>query len=99
MALVTVPPNPPANVSSAITSLDLVGVHRERELLTMLSPRRIADLRALGLEVLVLDVDANAYAAKTSAMTDDERVAHIDDRVAAARAELARLTASGAAPH
>jgi hypothetical protein len=98
MVLVTVPEHPSPPISRVVGKLDLIGVHREREILTMLGPERIVHLRALGLEVLVLDVDANAYAAKTGEMTDDERLVYIDGRIQAARTELARLTASGAAP-
>ncbi len=98
MVLVTAPRDASAAARSAIAKLDIVGSHGEREVMTILSPRRIAELRGLGIEALVLDVDANAYAAETGSMSDDERVAHIDARIAAARAELGRLTASGAAP-
>lgn len=98
MVLVTVPQDPSATVGSAVASLDIVGTHGEREILTVLPPARIMELRATGLEVLVLDVDANAYTARTSGMSDEERVDHIDARVKAARAELARVTDSGAAP-
>jgi hypothetical protein len=98
MVLVTVAADPSSAVSSAVGKLDIISTHRDREILTMLSPARIVELRALGIEVLVLDVDANAYAGKTGSMSDDERIAHIDARMKAARAELAKLTASGAAP-
>lgn len=91
MVLVTAPEAASSDVTRAIVTLDLIGVHDEREILTMLSPPRIAQLRALGVEVLVIDVDANSYAARTSEMTSSERSDYIDARIARARAELRRL--------
>jgi hypothetical protein len=92
MVLVTVPESPSGELARAITSLDMIGIHGPKELMTVLAPPKLAALRALGLEVLVLDVDANAFAAKTSEMTSTERASYIDARIDAARSRLRRAS-------
>ncbi len=91
MVLVTIPKPSTPELTRAFVSLDLIGVHREGELITRLSPEDVVQLRAQGAEVLVLDIDASGYAAKTNAMTDAERIQHIDRRIELARRELRRL--------
>jgi hypothetical protein len=94
MVLVSVPQPATGPIARAVTALDLIGTHGPGELLTILSASEIAALRALGIEVLVLDVDANSYAARTSDMTDSERSVYIDARMQEARSKLRRLRAA-----
>jgi hypothetical protein len=91
MVLVVVPQPVPEAVARAVTKLDLLGVHAEGEVLVALSPPKIGELRELGIEVLVLHPDANAYAGETGPLTDLQRMRHIDERVRRARARLATL--------
>lgn len=95
MVLVMVPPAASSPVREAIIGLDMVGSHGEGQLLTTLSPQRLAELRATGVDAFVLHPDANAYAAESSDMTDAERAKSIDDRLAAAQVQLARLRTGG----
>ena len=91
MALVVTPPEPSAAATRVIAALDLLGVHGDGELLTTLPPAAVAALRSAAIEVLVLHHDANAYAAQTGTMSDAQRIAFIDDRVAKARVALAKV--------
>lgn len=94
MVMVVAGPNASSEATTMLTRLDLLGSHGPGELLTHVRPPEMSRLRAMGFEVLVLDVDVNAYVAKTNAMDDNERAAYIDGRVAAARSELARMVQS-----
>jgi hypothetical protein len=94
---------PPAAVREGerqlITTVDIIGKYRDGYFLATCSQKKLVSLRAAGAEVLVLDPDANHFAAQTEVLDDDAQIAMIETRIAEARAELAVANASSTNPN
>lgn len=83
---------PPASLDAAgthlVANLDRIGLHPDGPIVQV-TPETLSQLRRLGAEVLVIDADANDYAARVrDAESPQALIASIDERLEAAREDL-----------
>jgi hypothetical protein len=86
--LVKVPNPMPEAHRRLLTTIDIVSPYDDEHFLATCRTERIAELRAAGAEVIVLEADSNRYAERVDAGTEATLVAFIDERKVEARDEL-----------
>ncbi len=90
LVLIKFPDAPPADpaLKSALFAVDSHANYKDGLIIAQVDPTDIPTLRKAGAEVFVIDANSNDYIVNTTDLSDSERVAYIDERLARAKDDL-----------
>jgi len=95
MILFKPPAEPKPEHRQLLSAVDIVGIHKDGYFLATCWQDEIPRLREAEAEVIVLDADANRFAARTRDMGEEQYLAMVDARADEARQELALADRGG----
>lgn len=88
------PPSIEDEHRQTLINVDQIGVHNDEAMIITCRQGKLAQLRAAGAEVIMLEPDANHWANRVESMSEAEIDAFVDERIEETREDL-RLADAG----